>query len=469
MKKIKELKVYAGMLALAASTLAGCANNKKNTVSQEPTKIVTEVTVTPTNTVTPTPVIEETKTVTEPYFEVSAMGSLEHAEFDKIISLSEDDSKYFISNKSIYSGLIGYDVKCNENAFAQLMKKTDSNYTKYYDIYLAIRNNINLDDNAKNILIEAVHNLEQNAKSYEPTVDNYPNTLLEYNLRDLKILYYNDPSGDWTVLFNAYKKQLVINTAVVTTDYQLKVAIIRGGIGYGSIKGFEVINGTKALVSASEYCFQNGAVMSNQKKIVALGEAFEDALAEIITHIAMKTPISPINSEHYNEVVLFNMYLNSGEMTPTEYAQFGYAELASRVPMPTLMKEIDTIVDSNYDTAVIEVSENDSFKITEPEFIHAISFIDLTADCIYRKMENMEVTDKKEYMKAELRAICAPVTGSVDIIDYFDRDCLDYDSRPLSSLKPALDLGFLRHYIDKYVDKYFEDMKKPKEKTINGD
>ena len=56
MKKIKELgklKLYVGMLALAVSSV-GCDNGKKNAAPQEPTRIVTEVTETPTNTVTPT-------------------------------------------------------------------------------------------------------------------------------------------------------------------------------------------------------------------------------------------------------------------------------------------------------------------------------------------------------------------------------------------------------------------------------
>ena len=442
MKKINKLKVYAGMLALAASTLVGCTTNKKNTVDKEPTKIVTEVTVTPTNTVTPVPTIKpvpiiknETITETIPYHEISNMGTLDHAQYDKIISLSKDDVKYFNDTKRPYN-LQEFDMICNENTFAYFMDKIDFNYTTYYDVYLAIAKNPNVDSKIKSILVKGVKNLEKNAVSYEPTLDTYPLTPLAHNLSELKVLYFNDRSGDWTVLFNPYQKQLTINTAVVKTEEELEEAIIQGAIGYGLITTYAEVDGKKILCSPSEYCFCNGTDLSKPKKIVKVGQVFEDAMAEIITHIAMDKPIRLDNSKSYEDIILFNMYLRLANIKPTYYDQCGYKGLVQHLPgLSRLMAEIDTVDDSVYG------GEN-------ANRIHACDLINMCADSLnYQMIQNPDIIgdlSQVDFMKRELRKLCNTFDSYINVED----DRSDDDK---------LTLNYLYDYIEEYVDKYFED------------
>ena len=467
MKKIKELKVYAGMLALAASTLVGCANNKKNTVSQEPTKIVTEVTETPTNTVTPTPVIEKTKTVTEPYFKVSSMGSLEHAEFDKIISLSEEDIKFYTGTDELRK----FDIKCTPVEYFQL--KGLGMAMDFAHSYASLDKNTKLSETEKQYLREGIKNME--VKHTEGNLPNMYLSVLDHTLENCEVKDVYD-EADYRCKFNPFECCVYINRRLVKTEYGRKYALMKGVFGYGSTEAYDIIDGKTVLCSTCEYAFLN-STSGYTEGIIKLGEKYEKGIAEILAGIAMnEMHIYYTNPEveYMNEAEIIGMYLYDAKMDVISYANNGYNYYINNTHyMPTTsIPEIEEYF-SKYMLEEVEYwigNRDNVISIAGKDFVQYIDPLNLYVENLCRAIDDYGTDDlhglsPSDVAKSTICSMCHNFQGIYVTCPY----------EPEDVSTPVISGPTFEYYLYALVDEYykekdsFENEEKPKEKTINRD
>lgn len=462
MKKIKELKVYAGMLALAASTLVGCANNKKNTVSQEPTKIVTEVTETPTNTVTPTPVIEETKTVTEPYFAISAMGSLEHSQYDRILSLSKEDIKYYIGEDELRK----FDIKCTPSEYS-LLKGTGI-AMDFAHSYASLDKNTKLSETENQYLREGIKNLE--IKYSEGNLPNMPLAPLDHTLENCEVKYVYD-EADYRCKFNPFECCVYINTRLVTTEYGRKYALMKGVFGYGSTEVYDVIDGKTVLSGTFEYVFLNstdGSIINMQK----LGERFEKGLAEILAAIAMDEKYIRYTNpevEHMAEAEILGVYLYPAKMTIGDYATNGYYNYVRSTPVWMPQSELPHIEEyySQFypDKTEFWIGDRDNVvSIADKKFVQYLDPLLLCVEGLCRVIEANGTDDLHGLTFEDLAK--NTVCGMCHNFQGYYVTC-PYEPEDVST--PVISGPVIEYYLDMQVDAAFKKEEKSKEKAINRD
>ena len=251
-------------------------------------------------------------TETTAFAEISSWGSYDTAEFDKIISLSKDDLKYYDGDD-----LREYDIKCTPGQFSELIGEQK---VKYDECVEALYKNKNLDSNIYKILFPVLDNIK-----YAHQLDGTNFAVLKHNLEHFTVCEVYDEE-DYISKFDPYECCVYINRNKVTDDIY-EYALIKAIIGYGISNAYIELDGKKVLCTTAEYCFYNSYDSIKEPKIVKMGELFEDGLAEGVTSLVRQLPVDCNNSlcKNSEDAYILSKILKIRKIQASYYINDGYS------------------------------------------------------------------------------------------------------------------------------------------------
>lgn len=272
-------------------------------------------------------------TQTMAFTEISSWGSYETAEFDKIISLSKDDLKYYDGDD-----LKEFDIKCTPREFAEMISEQK---VKYAECVEALYKNKNLDSNIYRILFTVLDNIK-----YVHQLEGSHLAVLKHNLEHFTVCEVYDEE-DYVSKFDPYECCVYINRNKVTDD-TYEYALIKGIIGYGISNAYIELDGKKVLCTTAEYCFYNSYDGIKEPKIVKMGELFEDGLAEGITALVRQLPVDCNNTLYKNseDAYILSKVLKIRKIPVSYYINDGYGAVLDQYKNYTpniryIIKEFD--------------------------------------------------------------------------------------------------------------------------------
>ncbi len=271
--------------------------------------------------------------------------SIENA---KEIGLELDDTEYMLSgNKTHFingSPIISSDtIAINTNidlpytfkkvcSVEEFGKYVGEENTTWEDINNTL-DNVNIDNTIKEILRKGINNLQKNNFNMNLNV-------LNYNLKKLKI-EFGDYGETLKGQFQQNTGKVLVNNSIVNTEKYENI-IIHEILGHGMTMAYTDKDGGITTSPEMEIALVEN---DNIVYISALGSAFKEAIAQIITSKACNQKYTSEDTHYVVYVHYLDLLLNSLNIKEYDYASKGTKYLVDQMKKNGILDAVDYIHD----------------------------------------------------------------------------------------------------------------------------